>query len=133
MTNFCQEIGSQNQGRENSVAQSGNQQINISVGLGGEPLISSPLDESASSVPEESKKGGHEKSQAIAQAIDCGNGFTSVADFCEDIVSQNQGRENSVAQSGNQQINIEIGEPNGGLTSSLLGESASSVTPEETE
>jgi hypothetical protein len=80
---------------------------------------------------DDKKKGGYEKSQALSQATSCGNGVISVADFCQDIGSQNQGKENSVAQSGNQEINIGVelgGEP---LTSSLLGEPASSLIPEE--
>ena len=55
------------------------------------------------------KKKGYEKSQASSQANACGNGeFISVANFCQDIDSQNQGEENSVAQSGNQAINIGV-------------------------
>ena len=79
---------------------------------------------------DDKKKGGYEKSQALSQATSCGNGVISVADFCQDIGSQNQGKENSVAQSGNQEINIgvELGDD---LTSSLLGEPASSLIPEE--
>jgi hypothetical protein len=73
----------------------------------------------------------YEKSQSLAQASECGNGFISVADFCQKIGSQNQGKENSVAQSGNQQINLEIGTETDDLTSSLLGEPASSLLPEE--
>jgi hypothetical protein len=55
-------------------------------------------------------KKSYGKSQAIAQASDCGNGFVSVANFCQEIGAQNQGEENSVAQSGNQEINIGIGD-----------------------
>jgi len=54
------------------------------------------------------KEGGYGKSQALAQASECGNGFISVADFCQEIGAQNQGKENSVAQSGNQEINIAV-------------------------
>ena len=54
------------------------------------------------------KDGGYGKSQSLAQASDCGNGFISVADFCQEIGSQNQGKENSVAQSGNQEINVGV-------------------------
>ena len=54
------------------------------------------------------KKKSYGKSQAIAQASDCGNGFISVANFCQEIGSQNQGEENSVAQSGNQEINLDV-------------------------
>ena len=56
------------------------------------------------------KKKSYGKSQALSQATSCGNGVISVADFCQDIGSQNQGEENSVAQSGNQEINIGIGD-----------------------
>jgi hypothetical protein len=82
------------------------------------------------------KDGGYGKSQSLAQASECGNGFISVADFCQDIGSQNQGKENSVAQSGNQEINIGVelgGEPNGDLISSLLGETANSLIPQQPE
>jgi hypothetical protein len=90
---------------------------------------------------DDKKKGGYEKSQATAQNNYCGNGVISVADFCQDIGSQNQGKENSVAQVGNQKINIGVelggepnGEPNGDdLTSSLLGEPANSLIPQEPE
>jgi hypothetical protein len=34
IANFCQDIGAQNQGEENEVAQTGNQSINIELGLG---------------------------------------------------------------------------------------------------
>ena len=55
------------------------------------------------------KKKSYGKSQALSQATSCGNSpFISVADFCQDIGSQNQGEENSVAQSGNQEINIGV-------------------------
>lgn len=79
---------------------------------------------------DDKKKDGYGKSQSLAQASECGNGFISVADFCQEIGSQNQGRDNSVAQSGNQAINIGI-ELGDDLTSSLLGEPASSLLPEE--
>ena len=80
---------------------------------------------------DDKKKGGYGKSQSLAQASECGNGFISVADFCQEIGSQHQGKENSVAQAGNQEINLEIGTEAGDLTSSLLGEPASSLLPEE--
>jgi hypothetical protein len=53
-------------------------------------------------------KKGYSKSQALSQATDCGNGVISIANFCQDIGAQNQGKENSVAQSGNQQINVNV-------------------------
>ena len=83
---------------------------------------------------DDKKKGGYEKSQALSQATYCGNGDISVANFCQDIGSQNQGKENSVAQSGNQEINIgvDLGSENG-VMDSLLGESASSLIPQEPE
>jgi hypothetical protein len=40
------------------------------------------------------KGGGYEKSQAIGQSTDCGNGTIAVAIFCQDIGSQTQGKEN---------------------------------------
>jgi hypothetical protein len=54
------------------------------------------------------KEGGYGKSQSLAQASECGNGFVSVADFCQEIGAQNQGKENSVAQTGNQEINVAV-------------------------
>lgn len=50
----------------------------------------------------------YSKSQANAQANECGNGGLSIANFCQGIDSQNQGEENEVAQSGNQVINLSI-------------------------
>jgi hypothetical protein len=82
---------------------------------------------------DDKKKGGYGKSQALSQASECGNGFISVADFCQEIGSQNQGKENSVAQSGNQAININVGLGDEPLTSSLLGEPVSSLIPEESQ
>jgi hypothetical protein len=84
---------------------------------------------------DDKKKGGYEKSQAIGQSTYCGNSAIAVAIFCQDIGSQTQGMENSVAQAGNQEINIGVGlggEPNGEPpTFSLLDESTSSVISEE--
>jgi hypothetical protein len=77
------------------------------------------------------KKKGYGKSQALSQATDCGNGVISVANFCQDIASQNQGEENSVAQAGNQEINIGIGTEDDDLMASLLGDTASSLVPQE--
>jgi len=77
------------------------------------------------------KKKSYEKSQALSQATSCGNGFISVANFCQDIGSQNQGKENSVAQSGNQEINLDIGSENGDIMTSLLGDTANSLIPQE--
>ncbi len=82
---------------------------------------------------DDKKKGGYAKSQSLAQASECGNGFISVADFCQEIGSQNQGKENSVAQSGNQEINLEVGTEADDLTSSLLGETANSLIPQQPE
>ena len=64
-------------------------------------------------------KKGYSKSQASSQASDCGNGDISIANFCQEIGAQNQGEENSAAQSGNQAINLDIGLGGGDLTSSL--------------
>jgi hypothetical protein len=82
---------------------------------------------------DDNKRGGYEKSQSLAQASECGNGFISVADFCQDIGSQSQGKENSVAQSGEQKIDIGVELGDDDLTSSLLGEPASGLVPEETQ
>jgi hypothetical protein len=80
------------------------------------------------------KKKSYGKSQALSQATSCGNSpFISVADFCQDIGSQSQGEENSVAQSGNQSINLNFGTENGDLTASLLGDTANSLMPQETQ
>jgi hypothetical protein len=80
---------------------------------------------------DDKKRGGYESgSQSLAQASECGNGFISVADFCQEIGSQNQGKENDVRQSGEQKINIDV-ELGDDLTSSLLGEPASSLITEE--
>jgi uncharacterized membrane protein len=62
------------------------------------------------------KKKGYEKSQANAQANDCGNGEISAANFCQDIGAQNQGEENSASQAGNQEINLDIGLGGGTVT-----------------
>ena len=79
---------------------------------------------------DDKKKGGYGKSQSLVQASECGNGFISVANFCQEIGSQNQGKENDLRQSGEQKINIDV-ELGDDLTSSLLGELASSLLPEE--
>ena len=49
------------------------------------------------------KKGGYEKSQAVAQLNDCGNGFQPVDVFCQNLASQIQGEDNSAALAGAQQ------------------------------
>jgi hypothetical protein len=81
------------------------------------------------------KKKSYEKggSQATAQNNYCGNGVISVADFCQDIGSQNQGKENFVGQSGEQKIDIGVELGGDDLTSSLLGEPASGLVLEETQ
>ena len=110
VADFCQEIGSQNQGKENSVAQSGNQEINLAMGPEADDLTSPATDDASADKKsnDDMKKGGPGNSQAQPQASDCSNGFISVADFCQEIGSQNQGKENSVAQSGNQAINVGV-------------------------
>jgi hypothetical protein len=83
---------------------------------------------------DDKKRGGYESGgQSIAQASECGNGFISVADFCQEIGAQNQGKENEVRQEGKQKINIGVELGDDDLTSSLLGEPASSLIPEETQ
>jgi hypothetical protein len=44
------------------------------------------------------------KSQVITQANECGNGKLPMYVFCQNIGSQVQGEENSVAVSGSQQV-----------------------------
>lgn len=61
----------------------------------------------AVAIPSVGKK-GYSKSQASSQAISCGNGEISIANFCREIGVQNQGKENSAAQSGNQEINVDL-------------------------
>jgi hypothetical protein len=82
---------------------------------------------------DDKKNGGYGKSQSLAQASECGNGFISVADFCQEIGSQNQGRENSVAQAGSQGIFIGVGLSGEPLFSSPSDEPASSEIPEESQ
>jgi hypothetical protein len=46
---------------------------------------------------DDKKKGGYEKSQAVAQANVCGNGELPLNVWCQNIASQIQGDENYVA------------------------------------
>ncbi len=48
------------------------------------------------------KKKGYEKNQAISQANACGNGELPLNVGCQNIASQIQGDENSVAQAADQ-------------------------------
>jgi len=50
------------------------------------------------------KKKKYGKSQAIAQANECGNGKLPLNVFCQNIGSQVQGDENAVALDGTQQV-----------------------------
>lgn len=45
------------------------------------------------------KKGGYEKSQAVSQVNDCGNGELPLNVFCSNTASQIQGDDNSAALS----------------------------------
>lgn len=49
-----------------------------------------------------SKKKHYEKSQAISQANDCGNGGWAVSVGCQNTASQIQGDDNSAAQESSQ-------------------------------
>jgi hypothetical protein len=49
------------------------------------------------------KKKGHEKSQATAQTNDCGNDKEPFDVFCQNLASQIQGDDNSVAIDGEQE------------------------------
>ncbi len=48
------------------------------------------------------KKGGYEKSQAVSQVNDCGNGELPLNVWCQNTASQIQGEDNSAALSSNQ-------------------------------
>jgi uncharacterized protein YdeI (BOF family) len=47
-------------------------------------------------------KGGYKKTQAVAQANDCGNGDTPIDVFCQNLASQIQGDGNAVALDADQ-------------------------------
>jgi uncharacterized protein (DUF2147 family) len=49
------------------------------------------------------KKKGHEKNQATVQTNDCGNDFEPFNVFCQNLASQIQGDDNSVAIDGEQE------------------------------
>jgi hypothetical protein len=53
------------------------------------------------------KKGGYTKSQAISQINDCGNGDNPIDVFCQNLASQIQGDDNSVAINGEQEFEEE--------------------------
>jgi hypothetical protein len=48
------------------------------------------------------KKGGYEKSQAVSQINDCGNGELPLNVWCQNTTSQIQGDENAAGISSNQ-------------------------------
>ncbi len=48
---------------------------------------------------DDKKKGGYEKSQAVSQVNDCGNGELPLNVFCSNTASQIQGDDNSAALS----------------------------------
>jgi hypothetical protein len=50
----------------------------------------------------ERKKGGHSTSQALADAIDCGNGDPPVDVFCQNLPSQTRGDGNAGINFGKQ-------------------------------
>ena len=51
---------------------------------------------------DDKKKGGYEKSQAVAQANDCGNGELPLNVWCQNTASQIQGEGNYVAPASQQ-------------------------------
>ena len=51
---------------------------------------------------DDKKKGGYEKSQAVSQVNDCGNGELPLNVFCSNTASQIQGDENSAALASEQ-------------------------------
>jgi hypothetical protein len=51
---------------------------------------------------DDKKKGGYEKSQAVSQVNDCGNGELSENVFCSNTASQIQGDDNSAALASEQ-------------------------------
>ena len=51
---------------------------------------------------DDKKKGGYEKSQAVSQVNDCGNGELPLNIGCQNTASQIQGDENSVALASEQ-------------------------------
>ena len=54
------------------------------------------------------KKGGYEKSQAVAQVNNCGNGELPLNVFCQNTASQIQGDENSAALASEQGSSEEV-------------------------
>ena len=56
---------------------------------------------------DDKKKGGYEKSQAVAQKNDCGNGFMSENVGCQNTASQIQGDDNSAALASEQEFEEE--------------------------
>jgi uncharacterized membrane protein len=48
------------------------------------------------------KKKGYEKSQAVSQVNDCGNGFEPIDVWCQNLASQIQGDNNAAALEGEQ-------------------------------
>ena len=56
---------------------------------------------------DDKKKGGYEKSQAVSQVNDCGNGFMPENVFCSNTASQIQGDYNSAALESEQEFEEE--------------------------
>ena len=57
---------------------------------------------------DDKNKGSYGSSQALSQKSECGNGFITVANFCQEIGAQNEGKENSVHQDGKQKIDLDV-------------------------
>jgi hypothetical protein len=53
---------------------------------------------------DDKKKGGYEKSQAVSQVNDCGNGELPLNIGCQNTASQIQGDDNSAALSSEQEF-----------------------------
>jgi hypothetical protein len=53
---------------------------------------------------DDKKKGGYEKSQAVSQVNDCGNGFMAENVGCQNTASQIQGDDNSAAVASAQEF-----------------------------
>ena len=56
---------------------------------------------------DDKKKGGYEKSQAVSQVNDCGNGEAPLNVGCQNTASQIQGDDNSAALSSAQEFEEE--------------------------
>ena len=60
---------------------------------------------------DDKKKGGYEKSQAVSQVNDCGNGFYPENVWCQNTASQIQGEDNRTVIASSQGPNEESNGP----------------------